>query len=82
MVRERLALVVLAAAVAAVLALPAAANGDVTVNSFSVTPSATSAGANPDVTINEAFSYGSSMSDSVKKTVLHLPAGLLVPTHL
>jgi hypothetical protein len=75
-VRDRLGVVVLATVAAAALALPAAAGATVTVTSFSVTPATTAAGANSDVTINEAFSY-SDQSDSVKKTVLHLPAGLL-----
>ncbi len=64
------------AALAAVLALPVAARADVTVTDFSVTPTTTAAGAHPDVTVHEAFSY-SSGSDSVKKTVLHFPPGLL-----
>jgi len=64
-------------AVAAACALPSAAAADVTVSSFSVTPTTTSAGANPDVTINEVFDYGASTTDSVKNTTLHLPAGLL-----
>ncbi|HKN93370.1 MAG TPA: hypothetical protein VJU60_03470 [Thermoleophilaceae bacterium] len=67
----------LATAVAAALALPAAANADVTVTGFSVTPSTTAAGAHPDVVVNEQFSYGSSTTDSVKTTTLHFPAGLL-----
>jgi hypothetical protein len=75
MVRDRLGLVVLATAAA--LAAPAAARAAVTVDSFSVTPATTAAGANPDVTVNEHFSYGSSTTDSVKKTTLHFPAGLL-----
>jgi hypothetical protein len=64
------------AAVGAALGLPVAAHADVTVTGFSVTPSTTAAGAHPDVTVHEAFSYTSS-SDSVKKTVLHFPPGLL-----
>jgi hypothetical protein len=76
-VRERLGALVFGMAVAAVFALPSAAAADVTVSSFSVTPTTTSAGANPDVTINEAFDYGTSTTDSVKNTTLHLPAGLL-----
>jgi hypothetical protein len=75
-VRDRLGVVVLATVAAAVLALPAAAGADVTVSSFSVAPASTAAGANSDVTINEAFTY-TDTTDSVKKTVLHLPAGLL-----
>ena len=77
MVRERLGALVFGMAVAAAFSLPSAAAADVTVSSFSVTPTTTSAGANPDVTINEAFDYGTSTSDSVKNTTLHLPAGLL-----
>jgi hypothetical protein len=64
------------AAVAAALALPVAARADVTVTDLSVTPTTTAAGAHPDVTVHEAFSY-SDGSDSVKKTVLHFPPGLL-----
>jgi len=64
------------AALPATLGLPVAARADVTVTGFSVTPSTTAAGAHPDVTVHEAFSY-SSGSDSVKKTVLHFPPGLL-----
>jgi hypothetical protein len=75
-VRDRLGVVVLATVAAGVLALPAAAGADVTVSSFSVAPASTAAGANADVTINEAFTY-TDTTDSVKKTVLHLPAGLL-----
>ena len=75
-VRDRLGVVVLATVAAGVLALPAAAGADVTVSSFSVAPASTAAGANVDVTINEAFTY-TDTTDSVKKTVLHLPAGLL-----
>jgi hypothetical protein len=77
MVRDRLCLLVLAAAAGAALALPGVAGADVTVDSFSVTPSTTAAGAHPDVTIDEQFSYGGSTSDSVLNTTLHLPAGLL-----
>ncbi|HET8672867.1 MAG TPA: hypothetical protein VFL87_04465 [Thermoleophilaceae bacterium] len=64
------------AAVTAALALPVAARADVTVTGFSVTPTTTAAGAHPDVTVHEAFSY-STGSDSVKKTLLHFPPGLL-----
>ncbi|HEX6458325.1 MAG TPA: hypothetical protein VF032_05350 [Thermoleophilaceae bacterium] len=67
----------LATAGAAALALPGIARADVTVSSFSVTPSTTAAGAHPDVVVNEQFSYGSSTTDSVKTTTLHFPAGLL-----
>jgi len=76
MVRDRLGVFVLAMALAAVLALPAAAGASVTVSDLSVTPTTTAAGAHPDVAISETFSYSDS-SDSVKNTVLHLPAGLL-----
>jgi hypothetical protein len=76
MVRDRLVVGVLAMA-AALAALPAAARAAVTVDSFSVTPTSTAAGAHPDVTVAEHFSYGSSTTDSVKKTTLHFPAGLL-----
>jgi hypothetical protein len=64
------------AALAAALALPVAARADVSVTGFSVTPTTTAAGAHPDVTVHEEFSY-SDGSDSVKKTVLHFPPGLL-----
>ena len=77
MVRERLGALVFGMAVVAAFALPSAAAADVTVSSFSVTPTTTSAGANPDVTINEEFDYGTTTTDSVKTTTLHLPAGLL-----
>ncbi len=76
-VRDRLRLGVLATAGACVLALPGIARADMTVSAFSVTPSTTAAGAHPDVVVNEQFSYGSSTTDSVKKTTLHFPAGLL-----
>lgn len=76
-VRDRLSACILATVAAGVLALPAVAAADVTVTGFSVTPSTTAAGAHPDVVVNEQFSYGSSTTDSVKKTTLHFPAGLL-----
>jgi hypothetical protein len=76
-VRDRLVVVVFAIAAAGVLALPGIARATVTVDSFSVAPSTTAAGAHPDVVIDEQFSYGGSMSDSVLSTTLHLPAGLL-----
>jgi len=44
MVRERLGALVFGMAVAAAFALPSAAAADVTVSSFSVTPTTTSAG--------------------------------------
>ena len=72
MVRERLGALVFGMAVAAAFALPSAAAADVTVSSFSVTPTTTSAGANPDVTINEVFDYGTSTTDSVKTTTLQI----------
>lgn len=65
------------AAATAALALPVAARADVTVSDFSVTPTTTAAGAHPNVTVHEAFDYGGSSTDSVKKTVLHFPPGLL-----
>ena len=77
MVRDRLGVVVLATAAALVLSLPTAAGAAIQVDSLTVTPSTTAAGANPDVTVDEHFSYGPSTTDSVKKTVLHFPAGLL-----
>jgi hypothetical protein len=77
MVRDRLRVGLLATAAVAVFGLPGIARADVTVASFSVTPSTTAAGAHPDVVVDEQFSYGSSTSDSVKTTTLHFPAGLL-----
>lgn len=74
MVRDRLVVVVLAALV---LALPAAARAAIRVDSLTVTPATTAAGANADVQINEQFSYGGSNSDSILNSTLHLPAGLL-----
>src|SRR5690349_7803891 len=76
MVRDRLGVFALATAFAAVCVLPAAAGASVTVSGLTVTPTTTAAGAHPDVTVSETFSYSDS-SDSVKKTVLHMPAGLL-----
>jgi hypothetical protein len=68
--------VVVAAAMAVALGLPAAATADVTVSGLTVAPSTTAAGAHPDVTITENFTY-SNTTDSVKNTTLHFPAGLI-----
>jgi hypothetical protein len=60
----------------AVLIAPAAAFGDVSNVSVTVTPSTKAAGAHPDVTVNESFTYSDS-TDSAKTTTLHFPPGLI-----
>jgi hypothetical protein len=60
-----------------VLALPASASATVTMTDFKVEVSSKQGGGHPNVTITQAFSYGSSTTDSVKDAFVRLQPGLL-----
>ncbi|HEV7847489.1 MAG TPA: hypothetical protein VGO83_14645 [Thermoleophilaceae bacterium] len=62
---------------AAVVALPAQASANVTVDDFKVEPASKQAGGHPNVTITQTFSYGSDADDSVRDAFVRLPPGLL-----
>jgi hypothetical protein len=65
----------LACAVSVAAIAPAVARAQLTVSSFSLTPSTTRAGANPDVTVTASFS--SDDGDSPRDATISLPPGLL-----
>jgi hypothetical protein len=61
----------------ALAALPATASAAVTMTDFKVEPASKQGGGHPNVTITQAFSYGSSTTDSVKDAFVRLQPGLL-----
>jgi hypothetical protein len=69
-------LVVAGALLAGMVMAPGVASASMTVQSLTVTPTTTAAGAHPDVTVDEKFQY-SDNSDSVLNSTLHFPPGLL-----